>query len=290
MAFRLVLVCLLLLAAAYAGVFLGSITAQGWAPGAWALPFGVLTCGAFLLGCAFFLIGLPTIIQFIRCGEEHLRDCLTKISPALLLYFVSALASVPLVSGLTVKTVQPGQSSLGLIFGQASAHDTVLLPFYAFEGKSNNCSPRQTNFGPAAEITNSQMRDAVQGLAKSLAACSSNQSGLVRIDVRGFASSSDFKGCDEPKHSLPVKVSDTLNLRLAEARRQTIVKLITDVAGDRIRLDPSTPTRWNNNIEAMRYNQHFNDRALDNSYDVDRAAFTRRAEIVILDKAACEPR
>lgn len=54
MIFRIVLICFLLLGVAYAGVFLGSIFAQGWALDIWALPFGVLTCGAFLLGCAFF--------------------------------------------------------------------------------------------------------------------------------------------------------------------------------------------------------------------------------------------
>lgn len=290
MIFRIVLICFLLLGVAYAGVFLGSIFAQGWALDIWALPFGVLTCGAFLLGCAFFLISLPATLQFIRCGEEHFWTCLTRISPALLLYFVSALASVPFIGSVASGSARSDQASIGILFGQASAHDTIFLPFYAFEGKSNRCSLSQTNFGPAAEISNRQMVDAVQGLAKSLAACSSNQSGIVRIDVRGFASTSDFKGCDDQNNPAEVRISDTLNLRLAEARRQTVVKLIRDTAGDRIRLDPDTPTRWNNNIKVMRYEQRFNDRALDGSYDVDRAAFTRRAEIVILDKAACEPR
>jgi len=60
---------------------------------------------------------------------------------------------------------------------------------------------------------------------------------------------------------------------------------------NRIMIDPPTDhDRWSTPQE-MRDNMHFYDRNFDDkrSYSKDKAALTRRAEIIILSKGSCEP-
>jgi hypothetical protein len=193
--------------------------------------------------------------------------------------------SIPRLSHPTPEGIAP----IGIVFGQATTHDAVFLPFFPLEGRSNRCDPNQSDFGAAQNVTGAGVKEAITNLMSSLAACSEG-SKQVKIDIRGFASSSDFAGCTMPTNSAQgaPTVSEQLNWRLAEARRRTVIEFVPQASG-KIMIEPrADQDRWRS-PQDMRNNMRFFDRNADDGYNPAKGGLNRRAEIIILSKGSCEP-
>jgi hypothetical protein len=241
----------------------------------------VVTTVFLVFGIALAGLAFASVVRFIACGVEHAAELIRDCSPALLTLLLAGLAASQ-ASFRTEHSEGASPASLGIIFGRSSTQEnTVLLPFFPIEGTSKACDPNQSNFGNAESLAGSGVEDALRSLAEAIAACST-EARPARIDVRGFASSSEFKGCDKT-------TSEHLNWLLAERRRQTVIKAIKNKIGS-VSIEPSSSAdRWSG-PEQMRSQMFLSDRNSDESYNLARGSLARRAEIIILSKGACEPK
>jgi len=167
-----------------------------------------------------------------------------------------------------------------IVFLQGGQHPTFMVPFSdEAEGCDMNSQKykKGLNWFPGTG-------DFVNQLAKGLIRCSV-PGRPVSIEIRGFASSTDFGSAAGAQ----CKNSDELNVGIANGRAQ---KVYDQMAG--ILKGASTPInmslqRWGN-IADMRNGAHFADRDANNQFDVLRGNLTRRADVVIASAGDCEPR
>lgn len=261
----------------------------------------VASTSTFIIGLALFLLGTPSSIRFVRCGFHDFPQFFAQNSPSFVLFAVScAFAAITGYSPTPPKAEAP--PSLGVLLSQQAAHDTILVPFFPIEGKNPSCNPDQTDFGDAAKMADIAMT--LRRLVRSIRACSYDSDLPVVLDVRGFASSSEFHRCERliDGHT-DTSVSDHLNWQLAEARRQALIRFIKDTTGSseettgsakgassKVLIRPSADSpRWAN-PKAMQDARRFFDRKADGGYDYDKAGLTRRVEIELISKGSCEPK
>lgn len=290
MSTRALILFVIVAAGAILGSLLGALLAEVWSTGDFGVAIAVITTAALAGSAALFGLALPSVLQFVRCGSEHLGRSLLDLLPALLLLILGTAAAQWAVLGASpVATASSTSAPVQIVFGQTAAHDAVFVPFFPIEGTSNNCDPNQTDFGKAQQVTGPDVQRALTDLMVSLSHCVA-EGKAVKIDVRGFASTSEFKGCNRPLNGSPgaPTISEHLNWKLAEARRQTVIAAVRRASRD-IVIDPSPDSdRWSG-PQQMRDNMQFYDRNADQSYNRSKGALTRRAEIIILTKGSCEP-
>jgi hypothetical protein len=301
-AVRLIALYVAVIAAALLGFELASSVGMEWTLFAtFAEGWLIIAAVLVILIVGTLLLSLPDIFRFIRCGTRFLAAA----TPAL-----AVLLLMLAIAGFSVRMAhhreedpQPSPAPLGIFFGYNSRNDTIYVPFFRLEGRNlpnKPCDPNQTDFGDAASLdAYAGLRQAISDLGQALASCSTPVLPVV-IDVRGYASTSEFKDhegttCDAVVETKPDRrtVSEQLNLQLAEARRTEVIRLVTESSGQAIRVDPPGPARWNDDPQRMRDALGFFDRSLYSDgapYNATRGMLNRRAEIEILSKGACEPR
>lgn len=253
----------------------------------------ILTIAAFLVAGGVLVLSLAATLRFVRCGSKHFTSCAQALWPSLP-FLVGGCFLAPGLIGAIDQHRDPDPAAVSPIqinFGQAiGAHDSVFIPFFSVEGRSNKCDPRQSDFGDAQKVSGSGVTRAMEDLMRSLAACNDKLGNTARIDIRGFASSSEFAGCSNhlDNNEAAPTISEHLNWRLAEARRRTVIDTVRRVSQEIIIYPDESSDRWKG-PEEMRQNMSFYDRNLDGEYSRQKGALTRRAEIVILSKGSCEP-
>jgi hypothetical protein len=303
---RLLLLLVLALAVALLGALLGAYALRTWP---WLTNLGIIWTALLVIAALFALalafLSLTSWIRFVRCGGHHASEALLSWLPVGFLIALCTLCGQLLERPVIESPVVAGEGYLGVVFGQRAAHDTIYVPFFHREGKSirgKTCDPKQTDFGPAARFDDDYkgLSDALVDLGKSFAACKSPTLPVV-LDVRGFASTSEFNGeksrsCDLVMQDKADKrtVSDHLNLKLAEARRAEVIRLLRKGDPDHaIIFEPAGEQRWVDNPRAMQDALNFHDR---NGYEIDagynqlKGALNRRVEIEIVSKGGCDPR
>lgn len=291
---RSVLVALLFFVIIYIGSYLGTRIPQHSTLDSLrtsvqpALPAALL-----VLGVIAIVFAAAAVLRFVRCGVRLIPQLLRFCSPALFFLFLAALTAQRPIERPPIAT---SSATLGVVFGSRAAFDTVMVPFFEKtnpEAHSASCDHNQTDFGEASQIANPKVRQAIQHLAKSLAACSEG-TDRVRIDVKGYASSSSFENCTQILTDTPGKwtVSEHLNWQLAERRREAVISEIRLFAGpEKIEIehwDESKPHRWNSPAE-MRASPRFKDTNPNGGYDEEAGGLNRRVDIVIKRKATCDP-
>jgi hypothetical protein len=103
----------------------------------------------------------------------------------------------------------------------------------------------------------------------------------VKIEVVGFASSSEFK--DPVDCGAGIKTSAQANLRLANARAENVKVLL-----DRKLTHGEVLVRQWSDVVGMEDERTFSDRLSNGDYDLRKGPLNRRAEIRVLDAGACE--
>jgi hypothetical protein len=257
-----------------------------------------------LLGLAVLLLSIPSALKFIRCGGWQRTVSFVRMSlPGLLLLLVGSalavLSMIPITQPFVeVPPAQQTPPSFGIVLGEPASHDTILVPYFPVEGRFANrakpCDPSQLTFGAAADVSPAT-REALERLGRSLGACATADQRVV-VDVRGFASTSEFKDCNQLDSEFGT-VSNRLNLELAEARRRSVVEILSSSAGTaNVIVDPPIKLRrWRSASEMWdAQNIRFLDRKDEGPdqrrYDFERGGLTRRVEVVIVNKGDCQPR
>lgn len=276
------------------GTLLARLLVRLWpALEVYAISFLLLSISTFVFFLCLLLLSGPALARLLNCGSDHIVEALPGILASMAMLAISTLGAVIFSNAAHAdwKSLPNSQSSIGVVFAQGRAsHDSILLPFFPVEGKSGNCDWHSQKFGDAARMSGVGVEMALKDLIKSLSACGSD-SNPVTIDIRGFASSSEFKGCEGsmPRPNQDVSISEFMNWRLAERRRQAVIDSIKDTS-NRINISPDAGhDRWASS-HAMREEMQFSDREMNGSYSTEKGALTRRAEIVIISKGSCQPR
>jgi hypothetical protein len=164
-----------------------------------------------------------------------------------------------------------------VLFVRPGHEPTFLVPFSEEATKPNNDCSLTTGFNKGLDpIIGSEAF--LAKLMDGLHHCGVEKP--VRIVVRGFASSSEFKGCSNSKD---------INLLLAKQRAEIVIKKINEYLSSKHYEGQIivTPDPWTN-FPDMHDEAYFNDRKADGTIDIDRADLTRRADVAIVDAADCE--
>jgi hypothetical protein len=142
------------------------------------------------------------------------------------------------------------------------------------------CVPRGKARDWRGASPSSWSRAFVAEISHNLAACSTSDR-RVKIEVVGFASSSEFK---EPVDcGSGIKTSAQANLQLANARADNVKALL-----DRRLTNGEVLVRqWSDSAD-MEDERSFSDRLSSGDYDPRKGPLNRRAEIRVLDAGACE--
>ena len=112
-------------------------------------------------------------------------------------------------------------------------------------------------------------------LGSDLSRCSEGER-LARVEVLGFASSSDFDGCPGD--------SDQLNLELANSRAEAVKKLIEKKSDDRLNVQAPP---WGRSSEMIARRRYF-DRLTGGHYSEGKGLLNRRVEVRLVEAAGCE--
>lgn len=253
-----------------------------------------------VLGRTEFLRSLPpggleqqglTIVSFLSAAKE-LRDVLPNLwtyirtgswgdlySFSSFIFFTSlTLGFIFLAGGGNPAPSDVVPPAGPVLFVRPGHEPTFLVPFTEEATKPNNdCNP---DSGFVKGLEPFKGTDAFLGkLMDGLYHCAAARP--VSIEVRGFASSSEFKGCSN---------SNEINKRLANERAK-VEKTAMDSYLDSHRYGGKitvTPYTWAN-FDDMRRAASFNDKNEKGTIDVDRADLTRRVDVSIVDAAGCEP-
>jgi hypothetical protein len=143
-----------------------------------------------------------------------------------------------------------------------------------------SCVPGVQPRGWRGAAPSSWSRAFITEVAQNLAACSTAER-RVKIQVVGFASSSEFK---EPVNcGADIRTSAQANLRLANARAENVKTLL-----DRKLTNGEVIVRQWSDFVDMEDERTFSDRLLSGDYDPRKGPLNRRAEIRVLDAGACE--
>ncbi len=153
---------------------------------------------------------------------------------------------------------------------------TIIVPF----GKEASCdadSPSQWTGTTVDQLHRSFLAQ----LGRDLSQCGS-QSKPIRVQVRGFASSSnvaDFAKCGNAASN------DQANLLIADARRDNVVRYLSQDKGPHLEIQSYD---WHGDYQQMRRERRYIDRFIGNEYSKSRGQLNRRAEIVLLDAGECD--
>jgi hypothetical protein len=209
-------------------------------------------------------------------------------------FVLLAALSVPsaYVTGVLLRPVLARMSSL-LTRSGPGAVNAALLPgsvivepepprsrFLVRFVDEGSCVPRRDARDWPGAAPSTWSRGFVAEVGQSLAACSTSER-RVRIEVAGFASSSEFK---KPIDCGPdIKTSEQANLRLANARADNVKALL-----DRKLVNGEVLVRRWTDPADMEDERAFSDRLGSGDYDQRRGSLNRRVEIRVLDAGACE--
>ena len=169
---------------------------------------------------------------------------------------------------------------------EAESPMTFVIPFD--EAICDGADPRTwTGTNPT------QFDSFLETLATDLLSCGTPERS-IRIEIRGFASSSPYK--KDPADCDGAGSSNEANLRIANARRDNVRSVmqrkLEQVCGFDCALkivDHSWgPTDAPDSFELMEAARRFNDRWLNQTYSKQRGMMNRRAEIRILDAGDCD--
>jgi hypothetical protein len=163
-----------------------------------------------------------------------------------------------------------------VIFEPEPPRTRFMVPF----GDEGGCVPRGEARGWHGAAPSTWTRAIVAEIAQNLAACSTPEH-RVKIEVVGFASSSEFK---EPVDcGADIKTSAQANLRLANARAENVKALL-----DRKLTNGEVLVRQWSDFLDMEDEKAFSDKLSSGKYDPRKGPLNRRAEIRVLDGGACE--
>lgn len=165
----------------------------------------------------------------------------------------------------------------------------IVLPYFTTRpGVDDKSRDNCDDYMSALATMNEAGRGAVKSLSCGLRACSTTAK-QVEIDVRGFASSQPVK-CGG-------QTSKSLNLQIAERRRNEVLKLLKETPLDCKLGDDSADLKISHGTDANRWagpEEMEKDRALVDSSrgdpleaDPAREILTRRVDIIIEDAGAC---
>lgn len=125
----------------------------------------------------------------------------------------------------------------------------------------------------------------VDQLAKGLSYCSGSGK-TVKVEIRGFASSADFKASNGKQCAN----SNDLNVAIANLRALAVHDKMVEALGGSTAVTV-TPKLWRNSeFQTMRAEALFNDRDDQNRPVEGRGDLTRRADVVVTDVGDCEPK
>jgi hypothetical protein len=190
-----------------------------------------------------------------------------QLRPVLAHLFSPPAQSVPLRAA----------SQRGIVIFEPEPPRSRFVVRFADEGA---CVPHGEARGWHGAAPSSWSRAFVTEVGQNLAACSTAER-RVKIEVVGFASSSEFK---EPVDCGPdIKSSAQANLRLANARAENVKALL-----DRKLTNGEVLVRkWSDFVD-MEDERTLGDRLSSGGYDPRKGPLNRRAEIRVLDAGACE--
>lgn len=201
-----------------------------------------------------------------------------------------ALAAIPLASWtISVATSAPQPPTAVMVSSRRAAVtapspvivvapnssgdvDTIMLPFFSNEARQCGGDPRRCSYG--LDIDESA-KPLLHALTQALVRCARKDGSKIRVALRGFASSSEFKGTLDG------------NKTVGEIRAKQVRKIMMqEKEYDKNRLQIRTP-RWSSSREMMRARRYLDGEGKD--FDVLRGALTRRVDIVLRDIGSCAP-
>jgi hypothetical protein len=155
--------------------------------------------------------------------------------------------------------------------------DRIVVPF--FPGDVTGCDPA-SGFG-GGEKLHDAFREPLEDLACALSTCSVGAE--VEVDVLGFASSREFKGCEN---------SNALNLELAEKRRGSVIEVLRNSRASKLCpegtemgrfaiVQEQSESRWTD-YDEMRSRVGYSDGS-----QRSREVLTRRVDIYVNKKGLC---